>query len=66
MTDTSRGSRRSDKVNHPPGDRGRTGATEKENMDGDGRKVVVLRQYFRFALSSWLCYTERRKKAFAT
>lgn len=41
MTDTSRGSRRSDKVNHPPGDRGRTGAAEKENVDGDGRKVVV-------------------------
>ena len=30
------GSGRSDKVNHPPGDRGRAGAAEKEDVDGDG------------------------------
>jgi len=24
---------------HPPGDRGRTGAAEKEDVDGDGGKV---------------------------
>ena len=28
-----------DKVNHPPGDGGRTGATEKEDVDGDGGEV---------------------------
>ena len=33
------GSGRSDKVNHPPGDRGRTGTAEKEDVDGDGREV---------------------------
>ena len=31
------GSGRSDKVNYPPGDRGRTDAAEKEDVDGDGR-----------------------------
>ena len=41
MTDTGRGSRRSDKVNHPPGDRRRTGTAEKEDVDGDGGEVVV-------------------------
>ena len=30
---------RSDKVNHPPGDWGRTGAAEKEDVDGDEGKV---------------------------
>ena len=30
------GSGRSNKVNHPPGDRGRTGAAEKGDVDGDG------------------------------
>lgn len=34
-----RGSGRSDKVNHPPGDWGRTGAAEKEDVDGDGGEV---------------------------
>ena len=34
-----RGSGRSNKVNHPPGDRGRTGAAEKEDVDGDEGKV---------------------------
>ena len=29
------GSGRSDKVNYPPGDRGRTGIAEKEDVDGD-------------------------------
>ena len=33
------GSGRSDKVNYPPGDRGRTGAAEKEDVDGDEGKV---------------------------
>lgn len=33
------GSGRSDKVNYPPGDRGRTGTAEKEDVDGDGGKV---------------------------
>lgn len=36
------GSGRSDKVNHPPGDRGRTGTAEKEDVDGDGRKVIWI------------------------
>ena len=34
-----RGSGRSNKVNHPPGDRGRTGTAEKGDVDGDGREV---------------------------
>ena len=29
----------SNKVNHPPGDRGRTGTAEKGDVDGDGREV---------------------------
>ena len=33
------GSERSDKVNHPPRDRGRTGVAEKGDVDGDGREV---------------------------
>ena len=33
------GSGRSDKVNHPPENRGRTGAAEKGDVDGDGGKV---------------------------
>ena len=33
------GSGRSDKVNYPPGDRGRTGTAEKGDVDGDGREV---------------------------
>jgi len=36
------GSGRSDKVNYPPGDRGRTGTAEKEDVDGDGRKVIWI------------------------
>ena len=27
---------------HPPGDRGRTGTAEKEDVDGDGRKVIWI------------------------
>ena len=38
-TAASTGSGRSDKVNYPPGDRGRTGAAEKEDVDGDEGKV---------------------------
>ena len=35
------GSGRSDKVNYPPGDRGRTGTAEKEDVDGDGGEIGV-------------------------
>ena len=38
------GSGRSDKVNYPPGDRGRTGVTEKEDVDGDGYKMTSSRK----------------------
>ena len=31
-----------ERLAHPPGDRGRTGAAEKEDVDGDGRKVIWI------------------------
>ena len=42
MTDTGRGSRRSDKVNHPPRDRGRTGATEEGDVVGDEVEMTEI------------------------
>ena len=40
------GSGRSDKVNYPPGDKGRTGTAEKEDVDGDegwfGNRLAII------------------------
>lgn len=43
---------RSDKVNHPPGDRGRTGTAEKGDVVGDEREVkgYLLNKYNIFAI----------------
>ena len=43
---------RSDKVNHPPGDWGRTGAAEKEDVDGDGGKVECRKKHDRIKRDS--------------
>ena len=46
------GSGRSDKVNYPPGDRGRTGTAEKGDVVGDEREVkgYLLNKYNIFAI----------------